>query len=161
MRYGSEQVGNNAKDHLGLVSGRLTVIAFAGRVKDGHLGWLCQCECGKQKVVPSNSLSRPVPVQSCGCLNYVRAQEKRRPQGAWNEGKSYAIADGQHCYKTRHAWARAIIRHYGNKCERCGWDKARCDAHHREAKAGGGKHTIENGIVLCPNCHRLEYEGKR
>ncbi|NCQ35041.1 HNH endonuclease [bacterium] len=40
----------------------------------------------------------------------------------------------------------------------CGWDKARCDAHHREPKAKGGKHTIQNGMVLCPNCHRIAHE---
>lgn len=63
-----------------------------------------------------------------------------------------------HCYRTRHSWAKAVIRHYGNKCQRCGWDEARCDAHHRTPKAEGGLHTIKNGIVLCPNCHRIHHE---
>jgi len=78
--------------------------------------------------------------------------------GAWNEGKSYAICEGEHCYRSRAAWAKAVIRHYGNQCMSCGWDKARCDAHHREPKAKGGKHTIQNGMVLCPNCHRIAHE---
>ncbi|WP_408509611.1 HNH endonuclease signature motif containing protein [Paraburkholderia sediminicola] len=43
----------------------------------------------------------------------------------------------------------------------CGWDKAGCDSHHRIPKAQGGAHTIENGMVLCPNCHRIEHEQGR
>lgn len=152
---------SNAKDMTGLVFGRLIVLREVGRRKDGHVSWLCQCECGKQKAVSSNSLRRKNPVHSCGCMNHTRAQGKRRSDGAWNEGKSYAISGGAHCYKTRHGWAKAAILHYGNKCERCGWDAARCDVHHREPKAGGGLHTIENAVVLCPNCHRIEHAGGR
>ncbi|WP_448043753.1 HNH endonuclease [Bradyrhizobium liaoningense] len=145
----------------GLIFGKLTVLRADGRRKDGHVSWLCQCTCGKQKSVSSNSLRRKNPVRSCGCLNHTRAQNKRQPGGAWNEGKSYAIGNGEHCYKTRHAWAKAAVRHYGNKCERCEWDAARCDVHHRKPKAKGGLHTIANAVVLCPNCHRIEHEATR
>ena len=148
----------NARDLAGLRSGRLLVIGVSGREADGHVSWLCACDCGNQKAVSSNSLTRGAPVQSCGCLNKTRAQMKRRPSGSWNDGKSYVIGGGTHCYKTRHGWAKAAVRIYGNKCERCQWDKARCDVHHRHAKAQGGLHTLENAIVLCPNCHRLEHE---
>jgi HNH endonuclease len=146
------------RDLTGIVSGRLTVIGSAGRTKDGHVAWSCQCDCGKQKIVSSNSLTRAAPVQSCGCMNRTVAQAKKRPDGPWNEGKSYAILEGEHVYKTRHAWSKAVVRHYGNQCEKCGWADARCDAHHRVPKGQGGKHTIANGIVLCPNHHRIEHE---
>lgn len=149
-----------ARDLRGLKVGRLTVLHEAGRSRDNHVVWMCQCECGKQKAISSNSLTRSVPVQSCGCMNHTRAQEKRKTSGAWNDGKSYAILSGEHCYKTRHAWAKAAIRHYGNKCEKCGWDKARCDVHHRHAKADGGLHTLSNAVVLCPNCHRIQHESE-
>jgi len=75
-----------------------------------------------------------------------------------NEGKSYAINLGVHCYKTRHGWAKAAIRHFGNTCQKCGWNKARCDVHHLIPKSLGGLHTIENAIILCPNCHRIHHE---
>lgn len=147
-----------ATDLTGRVIGRLKVLSPLGRgVKDAHIRWHCQCECGNTKIIASNSLVRERPVQSCGCMNATTAQRKRKPDGSWNEGKSYAIGNGAHCYKTRHGWAKAVIRHYGNRCERCGWDKARCDAHHRKLKSKGGLHTIANGIVLCPNCHRLAH----
>ena len=74
------------------------------------------------------------------------------------DGKSYSIRHGKHCYKTRHGWAKAAIREYGNKCDQCGWDAARCDVHHRVPKSLGGLHTLDNAIVLCPNCHRVIHE---
>lgn len=149
---------HNARDLSGLRSGRLLVLDVSGRSKDGHVLWLCRCDCGNEKAISSNSLTRAVPSQSCGCLNRDRAQIKRKADGPWNEGKSYIIASGEHCYKTRHGWAKAAIKHYGNKCERCGWAEARCDVHHRHAKAQGGAHTLANAIVLCPNCHRIQHE---
>lgn len=139
---------------------RLTAISqTGGRSSDGHLLWLCECDCGGTKVVPSNSL-RHGGIGSCGCLRREAQRARVNRDGAWNEGKSYAIGGGERCYKTRHGWAKAAIRHYGNKCEKCGWDKARCDVHHREPKARGGLHTIQNAIVICPNCHRLTHEPK-
>lgn len=151
----------NTKNMTGLVFGRLTVLRTDGHRKDGHVSWLCRCECGKQKAVSSNSLRRRNPIQSCGCMNHTTAQIKRKPDGAWNDGKSYAINKGMHCYKGRHGWTTAAIRHYGNKCERCGWNAAQCDVHHRIPKARGGLHTISNAVVLCPNCHRVEHETTR
>lgn len=151
----------NSRDLSGMTSGRLKVLKPAGRARDQHLLWLCQCDCGKEKLISSNSLTRRAPVQSCGCMNHTTAQRKRRADGAWNDGKSYVISNGEHCYKTRHAWAKAAIKRYGNRCEKCGWKEARCDVHHREPKARGGLHTIANAIVLCPNCHRIEHERKQ
>lgn len=147
----------NAKDLSGLKIGFLMVIKPTGKTRDNHVAWLCKCECGKEKIISSNTLTRKRPaIKSCGCVNKIVAQKKIA--GAWNEGKSYTILQGEHCYKTRHGWAKAAIKHYGNKCEKCGWDRARCDAHHRILKSKGGLHTIKNAIVLCPNCHRIEHE---
>lgn len=150
----------NMTDLSGRRVGRLIIDGPVGRSADGHVLWRCLCECGKTKNIASNSLTRAAPVQSCGCMNATTAQRRRNPNGAWNEGKSYVISNGEHCYKTRHGWAKAAIRHYGNRCERCGWDKARCDVHHRHPKSSGGAHTLKNAIVLCPNCHRVEHEAR-
>lgn len=151
-------VSANLRDLTGLRTERLTVSGFAGRASDGHARWLCLCDCGNTKIVSSNSLTRSTPVRSCGCMNRSVAQGRKRPDGSWNDGKSYAITNGEHCYKTRHGWSKAVIAHYGNRCQECGWDKGRCDAHHRTPKAQGGLHTIANGVVLCPNCHRVHHE---
>jgi predicted HNH restriction endonuclease len=148
------------RDLSGLPVGMLTVSAPVGRTRDGHIVWECHCSCGKSKNIASQSLTRKIPVQSCGCLNHRRAQDKRRPEGPWNEGKSYLIKNGEHCYRTRGGWSKAALKHYGNRCEICGWDKARCDVHHRKPKSKGGLHTIRNAIVLCPNCHRVTHEAE-
>lgn len=149
------------RDLTGVRNGRLVAVACVSRDKDGRALWKCVCDCGGAKVVQGNNLTRPAGTKSCGCLLREAARVRRNRDGCWNDGKSYAIGQGERCYKTRHAWAKAVIRHYGNHCERCGWNKARCDAHHRIRKSKGGLHTVANGIVLCPNCHRIEHEAQK
>jgi predicted HNH restriction endonuclease len=122
--------------------------------------WLCACDCGGRKVVQSNNLLRPGGTKSCGCLRSEANARKRKSGGVWNAGKTYPVLGGLKRYRSKQAWAKAVIRHYGNECRKCGWNKARCDAHHRTPRSAGGANTIENGIVLCPNCHRVEHEGK-
>ena len=146
------------RDIRGLRSGRLTVIEPNGRNAENRIMWRCKCDCGGEVTVGANSLTRDSGTKSCGCLRKDAAQARLKKSGPWNEGKSYAIEGGKKVYKTRHSWAKALIRERGNRCEICGWDKARCDAHHRAKKSEGGLHTLENGIVLCPNCHRIAHE---
>ena len=50
-----------------------------------------------------------------------------------------------------------IAKIWFKSCSVCGWDKMKCDLHHKIPKRLGGKTTIENLTVLCPNCHRLEH----
>ena len=53
---------------------------------------------------------------------------------------------------TQH-WARICKAHYGDKCSICGWCKTTCDVDHVIPRKEGGLNTINNGKVLCPNCH--------
>lgn len=147
------------RDLTGHRNGRLVAMTCVGRTQEGRALWLCACDCGSEKVVQANNLTREAGTKSCGCLRVDAQNARRLRDGVWNDGKSYAVQDGERCYRTRHAWARAAIRHYGNRCERCGWDRARCDVHHRSPKSRGGLHTLINAVVLCPNCHRVEHEG--
>ena len=82
-----------------------------------------------------------------------------RPRKAWNAGTTYQIHGDEHAYKNRKAWANAVRRARGNRCERCGWDKALCDVHHKVPRSAGGLNTVRNGEVICPNCHRIEHGG--
>jgi hypothetical protein len=53
---------------------RLLVIAEAEPVgKNKRTAWLCQCDCGNQKVVKTEEL-KSGDTKSCGCIN----QEKRK-----------------------------------------------------------------------------------
>jgi 5-methylcytosine-specific restriction endonuclease McrA len=79
-----------------------------------------------------------------------------RPDIPWNKGRTYVIAK-RTVYANKGAWAAALIRLYGNACMRCGWKEARCDAHHLIPKGLGGAFSIDNGILLCPNCHRVSH----
>lgn len=146
----------NAIDHAGVKYGRLTVNSEAGRSSDGHVLWKCTCDCGTECLVQSNNFRSGAKkgTQSCGCL---RSEVSARPRTAWNKGKTYQNHADEKVYANRKAWAEAVRRVRGNKCERCGWDKARCDVHHRVTRAEGGLNTIQNGEVICPNCHRIEH----
>ena len=77
----------------------------------------------------------------------------------WNKGLSYTIAKRE-VYANKGTWSLAMRRMFGNACMRCGWDEAPTDTHHIIPKRDDGEMTMENGIILCPNCHRLAESGK-
>lgn len=51
---------------VGMKIGRLTVIKKTKKTVKGLPQWLCQCDCGKQIVIPETSLKNE-RVKSCGC----------------------------------------------------------------------------------------------
>lgn len=85
--------------------------------------------------------------------------EKSKGRPAWNRGKTYVFRQKTE-YANRGSWLQALTRVYGDKCMRCGWGEESCDAHHIRPKSKGGRHEIANGIILCPNCHRLADRGR-
>jgi len=58
----------NFKDLTGMTFGRLTVIRRAEN-KGRYTAWLCQCSCGKQKIIIGRSLITGL-TKSCGCLSH-------------------------------------------------------------------------------------------
>lgn len=54
---------------------RLNVVEFAGKDKDGHSLWKCQCICGNVKIVRGRHLRRG-QIRSCGCLLKETASER-------------------------------------------------------------------------------------
>ena len=57
--------------------------------------------------------------------------------------------------KKHKAWIRIqAIKKYGDRCELCNYGLS-VDTHHVIPKYQGGKHEIDNLIVICPNCHAL------
>jgi hypothetical protein len=57
---------HNKIDMTGKKIGRVTVIKQQGTIR-GKISWLCQCDCGNQKVISGTLLRRGESV-SCGCL---------------------------------------------------------------------------------------------
>lgn len=61
-------------DLTGQIFGRLTVIKEAPKI-DNKARWVCQCSCGKQKIIRGDSL-RNGATKSCGCLAKEKAIEQ-------------------------------------------------------------------------------------
>ena len=61
-------------DLTGQQFGRLTVLKFAEMDKGRNSKWLCECECGNEKIVYMSGL-RTGDSQSCGCLMKERVRK--------------------------------------------------------------------------------------
>jgi hypothetical protein len=62
------------KDLTGQKFGELTVIQRAENDKKGRTQWLCQCDCGKQKIIRGSSLTFG-NTKSCGCLSIEKLKK--------------------------------------------------------------------------------------
>lgn len=125
---------------------------------------LCECGCGQLRDVrdkrgrPTRYISghqnkNKTPAQIMAASKTLKAIVAKR-EHPWNKGKTYIMAK-RTTYANKGAWMMALKRLFRDECMRCGWAEAPCDCHHILPKSDGGKNTIENGIILCPNCHRL------
>lgn len=65
------------KDLTDNVFGRLKALTYAGSEAGRKATWLCQCECGNQKVIRADALTRGT-TKSCGCLLIETAREHSR-----------------------------------------------------------------------------------
>lgn len=67
---------NRIVDLVGLRSGRLVVLNFHGQ-KKLKTYWICKCDCGNEKIIAGESLTRKKTL-SCGCLVKVKALQRRK-----------------------------------------------------------------------------------
>lgn len=116
MRWNSETWRNHIKklnaskrlSLLGIRSGRLTVIEFAGTARtNGSVNtmWTCLCECGNKLIVKGGDI-RSKNKKSCGCLN----KENRKTMGQRNLSKR--ITHGMHGTDTYAIWSAMRKRCY-------------------------------------------------
>lgn len=65
---------------------RLVTVSLAGKSTDGHLKWLCKCDCGNECVRATNSL-RSKAFHSCGCFNgepqTIHGMRNTREYSSW------------------------------------------------------------------------------
>lgn len=63
---------------VGKVFNRWTVLAEGDKSNNGHLRWMCRCECGTERLV-TGTLLRTGKSQSCGCFmrESVSKRQKR------------------------------------------------------------------------------------
>lgn len=69
-------------DLTGLKFGRLTVIQRSG-TKNGHVAWLCKCDCGKT-IVTIGNLLKSGKSKSCGCKKIETCGDTHRVHGKSN-----------------------------------------------------------------------------
>lgn len=145
-------------DRAGQRFGRLVVLSEAGRDKQGRATWLCRCDCGTEKVIPSRHLGSG-SVVSCGCYNRETAAESGRKSAykisgclspRWKSSVSYSAAH------QRVRAARGSAQNYC--CADCGdWAK------HWSYDLADPDELIENGlryslridryVPRCVRCH--------
>ena len=113
--------------------GMLTALTPADGLK-----WLCHCACGKTTIVRTVHLTRS-HTRSCGCLAKAASGEMQAKHKQNNQ---------------RVAWANAVKASSQKACAACG--KAnKLHSHHivPYSMSDELRFDIENGIVLCHNCH--------
>jgi hypothetical protein len=86
----------NRLDLTGQRFGRLSVIEFAGKAKNGHSKWLCKCDCGSEVIVSYDGLKRG-DSKSCGCYRSERIGNIARTHGQ-KDTRLYRVWQGM---KTR------------------------------------------------------------
>jgi hypothetical protein len=84
-----------------------------------------------------------------------RARRLSEPPRFFDDASDRAVCFKNDGSARKESWRKALVKMFSDTCMRCGWNLAPCDAHHILPKSKGGTQTVENGILLCPNCHRL------
>ena len=76
------------QDLTGQRFGRLTVIEYYGKAKDGHSIWVCKCDCGNTKNINARSLKTKNTI-SCGCFHTeIRKNKKGYKCNFYKHGKT-------------------------------------------------------------------------
>ena len=97
---------NRFKDLTGLVVNKLKVISYAGKSASGQVYWHCQCECGNEKDIAANNLTKGV-VKSCGCEWKAMVDSKRNAKYF-----PRTVKHGMHKTKIYRAWKHMKERCY-------------------------------------------------
>jgi len=83
---------SNFIDLAGQKFHKLTVIEYAGKDKWNQSRWLCQCSCGKTKIILGYCLTRGTTC-SCGCLRKEAAKKNNITHG-YRKTRLYRIWRG-------------------------------------------------------------------
>lgn len=79
---------------IGQRFGRLLVVSETDRVVANRRRYLCQCDCGKSRIVYPASLTRTDrPTESCGCIRIERVVSSTKTHGRYQD-RTYGIWEG-------------------------------------------------------------------
>ena|SRR5271157_1356755 len=167
--------GPKGYDLIGQKFGRLTVIQQAENPWKNGRAWLCQCDCGGQRVDTSSNL-RAGKSKSCGCL---QTENRKRQARKWTlpDGQAavnFLLSKYKHGAEVRHLefcltedQFRVLI---SSNCHYCGITPARpLPSLLRERKTNKGfvyngvdrkdnakGYTPENCVPACTFCNRFK-----
>lgn len=149
--------------------GRLLVLEKAGRSKCRKILWKCKCVCGIEKIIFGAHL-RNGNTKSCGCLNRERVSEANSGKNNSNYGKDFSGLNNPNYnpnitneerqrgrfYPEYREWHKAIFERDNYTCQCCGRCGGNLVAHHLESYNNNPelRTLLENGIILCEECHR-------
>ena len=95
-------------DITGKKYNKLTVISFYD-IKDKKSRWLCECDCGKQKIIYAKDL-KSNNTKSCGCLRNIKKYDDKTKN--FIKRLQYIFYHmKQRCYNK----SNASYKYYGNK----------------------------------------------
>jgi hypothetical protein len=92
----------------------------------------------------------------CGCpLKQKQKYCSRSCSNKARTGSKYGIGQPNNRQKLIANLKTLLKEQRGDRCERCGYNEvpAILVFHHKVERANGGADSIENGELLCPNCH--------
>ncbi len=92
-------------DLTGQKFGRLTVMSRAENDKHGNSRFVCKCDCGKEKIIQSQSLLSG-RTKSCGCFNIEKSALRCKILG--NSSKTHGLRNT----RLYHVWNDMKVRCY-------------------------------------------------
>lgn len=145
-------------DRTGQRFGMLVALREHGRDRQGRATWLCRCDCGVEKVVPSRHLGSGAVV-SCGCFARSQAAESGRKGAAKITGTAsplYKQVVGYHAAHERIRVAKGPARNH--HCVDCGqtaqhWSYNHADPDERRHQGLAYSLKPDHYEPRCVRCH--------
>lgn len=143
-----------AKNLIGKRYGRWLVVKHCGKYVDGSHSWLCRCDCGNERIIPTCNLVSGASV-SCGCYHIERISGEnhyRYNDSLMDEARESTRDTTENIY-----WRYKIKELAKFICQACGDGRGgNLVAHHLDSWSAfpGKRYDIDNGVCLCEECHK-------
>jgi AraC-like DNA-binding protein len=118
-----------------------------------HMAGYSLPELSEEFGIPKTTLNRYFKASNLPVFNYYYSRCKVK-----QEARLARYKDPDYEYKCEVSWKISLIRKFGHKCMVCGYNIL-VEAHHILPKVDGGKTTLSNGCLLCPNHHAEAHAG--
>lgn len=133
-------------DLTGKIFGRLKVLYYCGKNKRSSNVWVCECECGKIKVIETYALTKGI-TKSCGCL--IREALLRA-----NEAKNTKLREQMIGRKFNRLTVKSIAEPVNNRSQYI------CECSCGNVITVSGSSLITNNTQSC-GCYNRDLTSKR